>query len=571
MKKKRSIILVILVALAVFAAAGVILFKKFAPGLTQRSMSEQYKMGKDETLIIVDGEMLEQKGKLVSSSVYVPLEIATNTMNKRIYWDDNESILSLVTTGGLITVNMADSLHFSIGKQNNESPYQILYQDGDTTYVAMEFVAQYSRINYSYKENPNRIIVQADFNEAHSVAVLKDDIRLRVGPNKKYDYLLQLEKGQEILVDTKVKKENGYQKICTMDGIEGYVPEEYVTEVQEKCWTTDKMEDVFSQLKQDGTICLGWHQMSEPDDGTQMQSKTAQTKSLNVISPTWFALSDNKGNVSSIASSQYVSAAHAKGLKVWGLVNDFGENNKKLKLKKVLGRTSTRTKLINKLVTLAMQYDLDGINVDFEKVTSESAKDYLEFLRELVLVCHANDIVVSVDDYVPTASSAHYDWEEQGKVVDYVIFMAYDEHYSGSPESGSVSSLPFVKNGLETGLEYVPAERIIMAFPFYTRLWKEDSDGKLSGRPTVYGMSSAESLLQSKGASVEWEEVAGQYYGEYKEHGYKYRIWLEEETSLEKKMELAFSQQVAGIAFWKLGFERPVTWTTIGKCISKEE
>lgn len=571
MKKKLTVIFILFVILALFAAVGMIVFKKFAPSFTQRPMSEQYKIGKEETLLIVNGRPVAERGKLVSGVVYVPVEIAVVYMNERIYWDDKEDVLCLATSGGLITVNMADSLHYTLGKETKEMPYQVLYQDGEITYVAMEFVAQYSRINYSYMQEPNRILVQSDFESSNTFAVLADDIRLRVGPNKKYDYLLELKKAKEVLVDTSSKAENGYQKIFTLEGIEGYVPEEYLTQKEDKPWTTEKQEDIFPQIKMDKTICLGWHQMTGVVGSADLQLKTSQAASLNVISPTWFALSDNKGNISSLASTDYVTAAHAKGMKVWGLVNDFDEKKNNINIKKILGRTSVRTNLVNNLVTTAMNYNLDGINVDFEKITEKTAPAYLEFLRELVLACHANNIVVSVDDYLPTESSSFYDWAEQGKVVDYVIFMAYDEHYSGSKESGSVSSLPFVKNGVELGLKYIPAERVVVALPFYTRLWKETKKGKLASRPEVYGMSSAESLLQSHGVNPEWDEDTGQYYAEYKADNHKYRIWLEEETSLEKKLEVVFNNKAAGAAFWKLGFERPVTWTTIAKYIQKQE
>ena len=236
-----------------------------------------------------------------------------------------------------------------------------------------------------------------------------------------------------------------------------------------------------------------------------------------------------------------------------------------------MGRTSVRANLINNLVTTAMKYDLDGINIDFEKITKASAPGYLEFLRELVLRCHANDIVVSVDDYIPTESSAFYNWKEQGRVVDYVIFMAYDEHYAGGGESGSVSSLPFVKEGIERGLENIPKERVVAALPFYTRLWKETQKGdEVEVAPAgAYGMSSAESVLQSNQVSPNWDDTTGQYYAEFEADGSTYKIWLEEETSLDKKIETVFSMDVAGVAFWKLGFERAVTWGTIAKYIQK--
>lgn len=565
MKKRITVVLIILAIIGILGAAGVIVYKKFAPSTTKRPMSEQYKLSSEESLIILNGKPVEEKGRLINGNVYVPVSLATSRLNERIYWDDREDILSLATTGGLISVNAADSLRYTAGGENREMAFQILYQDGDVTYVAMDFVSQYSRINYSWQQEPNRIIAQADFEQMNTFAVLADDIRLRVGPNKKYDYLMELSKGQEVLVDTEASPENEYQRILTLDGIAGYVPVEYLTEKTEKAWQTDKQEETFAQMPLGENVCLGWHQMTGIVGSTELEARVGQAGSLNVISPTWFALSDNKGNFSSLANEDYVNAAHAKGLKVWGLVNDF---NKKISLKKILGRTSVRAKLVQNLVTAAKKYSLDGINIDFEKITKESAPAYLEFLRELVLQCHANNLVVSVDDYLPTDSSAFYNWAEQGRVVDYVIFMAYDEHYAGSKKSGSVSSLPFVESGVDLGLQYIPKERIVVALPFYTRLWKETKkNGKKEVTSGAYGMSAAESVLQSNGVTSSWDEATSQYYAEFKSEGSRYKIWLEEETSLEKKLQAVMSRQVAGVAFWKLGFERPVTWTTIAKFV----
>lgn len=564
MKNKVTVILIITAIVGILAAAGVILFKKFAPSYTQRPMSEQYKLGENEALVVLNGKLSEEKGRIIDGKVYVPVSLAVNAMNGRIYWDDKESILSLATSAGLITVNASDSMHYMIGKQSEEMGFQLLYEDGDVTYIAMDFVGKHSRINYEWAEDPNRVIVQSDFQQVNVFAALADDVRLRVGPNKKYDYLLELKGGQEVLVDTDAPPENEYQKIITLDGIEGYVPEEYVAEKIEKAWTTEKPEDVFGQLALGEKVCLGWHQMTYAGGTTDMEAKVSQAACLNVISPTWFALSDNRGNFSSLATEEYVTAAHAKGLKVWGLINDF---NTKISLKKILGRTSIRTNLVNNLVAAAIRYKLDGLNIDFEKITKETAPAYLEFLRELVLQCHANGITVSVDDYLPTEGTSYYDWAEQGRIADYVIFMAYDEHYAGSKTCGSVSSLPFVNDGVDLGLKYVPKERTVVALPFYTRRWKTKKDNKVEGKPEVYGMNSAEVMLQNNEAAKTWDEETSQYYSEFEYQGFTYKIWLEEETSLDKKLETVFAKEVAGAAFWKLGFERPVTWTTIAKYI----
>jgi spore germination protein YaaH len=305
--------------------------------------------------------------------------------------------------------------------------------------------------------------------------------------------------------------------------------------------------------------------VTNEDTAAVLYSGVEQAEAMNVISPTLFSLSDSKGNFSSLADNGYVTQAHEKGLQVWGLVDDF---SKKIDLSVILGTTSIRTKLVNGLVGAAIQYDLDGINIDFENVKAENADAFLEFLRELVLKCHANDIIVSVDAYTPANYNAYYDLEEQGRVVDYVILMAYDEHYAGSEESGSVSSLSFVKSGVKSILEEVPAERVVVALPFYTRLWHEKKTKTgTTVTSTAYGMSGAESVLRANDVTAKWDKKTGQYYAKFKGDNGTYKIWLEEETSLKKKLEAVTSNQVAGVAFWKLGFERAATWLMIAEAL----
>lgn len=571
MKNKANLIFGIVIAVVLVAATGAILFKKFSPSFTQRTMEEQYKdMAKEEVLICLDGFPMEEKGKIIGDAMYMPLDVVIDRMNQRFYWDSKEQILSFVSpVRGLVTVS-ANTTSYTVGKENREMENQILYVDGDTIYISVAFydemVQEKSTLKWESKgEAPNRILLNTDYESTHMEAKLSEKTRLRVGPNKKYDYLLELEKNQKVIVDRDTPAENEYQKVLTTDGIEGYVPTEILSEKTETTWKRQKEEETFSQKGIGTTVCLGWHQMTQNVGAQELESKVAVAGSLNVVSPTWFALNDNKGNFSSLANEEYVTAAHAKGLKVWGLINDF---DKKISLKKILGRTSIRSRLVNNIVSTAMRYKLDGINIDFEKITKETAPAYLEFLRELTLVCHANEITVTVDDYLPTDGTSYYDWKEQGKVVDYVIFMAYDEHYAGSEESGSVSSLPFVENGVDKGLQYIPAEKTVVALPFYTRLWREVKDGEdVKVTSSAYGMSSAESVLQSNGAAPKWDDETSQYYAEFKADGSKYRIWLEEETSLSKKLETVMAKKVAGVAFWKLGFERMVTWSTIEKYV----
>lgn len=563
MNKQKKLVLasMILAAVLVLLLAVMAIYKYIAPSNEKKDLNTVFKLGKSEVALILDGKRQETKGITVDKEIYVPADIAAKAMDQRIYVDKQEGILSYVTSKGVIQAK-TDAVSYQIMKETKETEKPILIKKDKNYYVSLTFIGEHASCYYKAYTSPSRLFIMSDRTKKYTFAVLDSDTRLRSGPGKKYPYLAEMPENSRVIVETGTKQENEYMAVTMEDGVTGYIPVDRVTKKEENVWKFDKTPESFEQKSVGKTICLGWHQMTA--NISSMPASLSWASSMNVLSPTWFALSDNKGNYTSLANTEYVNQAHAKGLQVWGLINDFGvaDKNKKLKLSKILGVTSTRTKLINSLVGTAIQYDMDGINVDFENVTKDTAAAYLEFLRELTVKCHVNDLIVSVDNYAPANYNSYYDLAEQGRIVDYVILMAYDEHWSGGGESGSVSSLGFVKKGVEDMLAKVPKERMVTALPFFTRLWKEGKSKKATS-PSAYGMSSAESLLRSHDTSPEWDDKTGQYYAQYKSGGFTYKIWLEEETSLKKKLGVVKKEKAAGVAFWKLGFERAATWTMI--------
>lgn len=573
MGKRKKVILaaVIIAIILVMILAAAAIYKMVAPSNVKKELNSVFELKENEVALIIDDAVREERGYKIDGETYVPAAVASDYMDERIFVDDTEEVLSYASADGLIQAEVGE-VSYRKDRNREESKAPFLIKQGDSLYVAMTFIQEHASCYLKEYSSPDRIVVMSDRTKAYTFGTLNSNTRLRTGPGKKYPYLVEITEGSRVFIEKSIQQENEYMAITTEDGITGYVPIERVEKGEEAAWKFDKQPASFEQNAMDGTVCLAWHQVTNDASSASLPGGIGDATPMNVLSVTWFALSDNKGNYTSLANSSYVAQAHAANRKVWGLINDFGESMKgeKLKLGKILGTTSIRTKLVNALVASAIQYDLDGLNIDFEFVTADSADAYLEFLRELTLKCHANGIVVSVDNYNPADYNAFYNLEEQGRVVDYVILMAYDEHYRGGGKSGSVSSLGFVQNGVETAVAKVPKERIITALPFYTRLWKEvktKSGEKKVTSPGAYGMSAAESLLRENGASSKWDEKTGQYYAQYKKDGATYKIWLEEETSLEKKIEVVKKCDVAGVAFWKLGFERAVTWKTIAEAL----
>ena len=277
---------------------------------------------------------------------------------------------------------------------------------------------------------------------------------------------------------------------------------------------------------------------------------------LNVISPTWFTVADIEGNITSLASAAYVQQAHDAGVEVWGLIDNF---TAEVSTTDTLSQLSSRQNMIQQLIQSATSVGLDGINVDFETLSEDAGPHFLEFLRELSIECHKNNLVLSVDNPVPEDFTSHYDRREQGLVVDYIVIMGYDEHYVGS-DAGSVASLPWVEKGVQDTIAEAPAERTVLAIPFYTRLWKT-TGGALTSE--AIGMDEAQNVLTENGVEAVWDGSVSQNYATFEKDNSTYQIWLEDAQSIAEKVKLIPKYNLAGVAQWKLGFENSSIWQTI--------
>lgn len=351
----------------------------------------------------------------------------------------------------------------------------------------------------------------------------------------------------------------------TEDGYIGYIREKALRAEAKEIVDTAFVEPEYSSLKKDYTINLAWHQVTNKAANDSVLSKLADSKGLTTISPTWFFIKNDDGDIESLASESYVNYCHQNGVEVWGLVENITYRDQ-FNVAAVLNRTSSRQNLVSQLIAQAIRYKLDGINVDIEALPGEASEGFVEFIRELSIMCRRNHIILSVDNYVPMAYNEGYNRKEQGIVADYVIIMGYDEHFAGSEEAGSVASIGYVRAGIENTLKDVPADKVINAVPFYTRLWCTDNEGKLSS--SAVGMSSAAKSVEKNNAEPQWLEDAGQYYAEFSNSDGFYQIWMEEERSIEEKAKLIKEYNLAGIASWRMGYEKKEIWDVLLKYVN---
>lgn len=563
--KRPEILGTIIAFIIILVVIGAAVVKKYMPSKEVMDLTEYYKLDKDEVLIIMQDKIYDQKALLKNGKVYLDYNTVTDMLNKRFYWDDNEKILSYTTPSEVIRTDL-DSNFYYVNGEKEKTDYPVVTMKGNTVYIAAKFVKQYSDMRYKYYENPNRLVIEYKWGD-YLYSDVKKDTKLRVEPSVKGDILVDLKAGQRLLyVDTSEGVNNGFCKVMTEDGIIGYARKKSLDETYYDTVKSNYKAPEYTSIKEKEPIKLVWHQVTNQDANGNLEKLLNRTEGVTVVSPTWFKITDNSGSIDSLGNKYYVERAHSLGVKVWALVDDFSTE---VSMYELLSHTSNREKLIQNLMEEAERLGLDGINIDFEKITEDTGIHYIQFIRELSVRCRKNGIVLSIDSYVPSNYTAHYDRKEQGIVADYVIIMAYDEHHSGSDESGSVSSIDFVNNAIKNVLEAVPKEKVIIGIPFYTRLWKETTDKQENVTVTseAYGMGSAQDLLADKGLKPTWDEKTGQYYCEFEKDGSTYKIWLEEEKSIELKLKSISQADLAGIAGWKLGLEKEDIWDIINKYI----
>ena len=532
-------LLIVLVSLIGGAVYGI---NKLIPTSKQMDLTEYYGQNADgEASLVVGTQKLEQKALISGDEVYIPLDVVNGYLNQRYYWDSaNKKILYATPTS--LTEEAA-----------SDQPGGNVWLKESTVYLKLDYVKKYTDIDsYIYKD-PARIAIQYKFSNVQTVTVKKDTvIRYRGGIKSKI-----LTKTAKDTVLRLMNEGEDWDQVATDDGYIGYIQKKKVSAADTTDYKRSFKAEAYSYFTMDEPVNLAWHQVTSTDANNYFADTTQNMTGVNVISPTWFSVSDNDGNVSSLASGEYVMQAHEKGLKVWGLVDNFSEN---MSTTTVLSNTAARQNLENQLVTYALKAGLDGINVDFESLSEDVGIHFLQFLRELSIQCHENNLVLSVDNPVPEDFTSHYDRAEQGKVVDYVIIMGYDEHYVGS-DAGSVASLPWVEQGVKDTLAEVPAKRTILAIPFYTRLWKTTDGGALTSE--AIGMDQAQQAISDNGAETYWDKTTSQNYGTYEGDGATYQIWLEDSKSIAEKVKLIPKYKLAGVAEWKLGLERNSVWDLI--------
>lgn len=579
-KRNLGIKIALLIILVIAAVVGAFLWKRYSPSDEEYDRNAYFGIEQEGQLAItVDNQVVEPLGMIADGKAYIQYEIVRDHINSRFYWDPNENTLLYTLPTDMVSVEVG-SKDYSVSNEKQSEDYVILRTDGSTAYIALDFIQQYTNIDYEVYDDPSRVMIVTDWGET-TVAEVRRDTQVRYQGGVKSPILTQISKGDEVTI---VEREENWKKVRTKDGFIGYVKNSALRDEETKEISRDFEEQEFTNISKDYTINMVWHNVTNSDANSGVLEMIAQTKGLTTIAPTWFHVADTDANLTSIASTEYVNYAHQSNIEVWAAIRDFdGGIDSYEESYEVLSHTSKRTKLINQLISEALRVGIDGINVDFERISEDCGEHFIQFIRELSVRCRQNGLVLSVDNYVPMGYNMQYDRKEQGIVADYVVIMGYDEHYAGSPEAGPVSSYDFVKNGIEATLEEVPAEKVISGIPFFTRLWQEtpkteeeiataagtdEAEYTTNVTSEALGMTAAADTVAQAGVTATWDEDAQQNYATWEVEGVTYKIWLEDAESIEPKLKLMKENGLAGTAAWALGQESSDIWTLIQQYVN---
>lgn len=547
------IFFVFLLAIAGFGAYYYV--KKYMPTKERADLNSYFSVSGDNVEIylnhekVKDGEQLTL-GRMRDGEVYLPYGFVVKNLNIRFYYDDTEKNLRYALPDKLLL--------FTDGEKGEDGKVDF-FTEGKSIFISLSLIEKHTAVlNRSYTDTEHkRVFLENEFKPA-TVASLKKKEAVRVQGGVKSPILTDLEEGSKVIILEKMEK---WSKVETEDGFIGYLRNSRLNEPTSEERSSDFKDPEYSHKNLgEGTYpVLAFHQITNAESNQGLQTLLPNASGVNILAPTWYVMKDEEGNLTSYSDASYVELAHSTGRKVFATVNNFDAG--KINLKTLLSNGTKRTKLIDALISDMKGKGIDGINVDIELLPEKAARDYLQFMRELSIACRKNDLYLSVDCYVPFPYNAYYNIKELGTICDYVVIMCYDEHYAGSEEAGSVSSLSYVSRGIEETAAVMDKDRIIIALPFYTRVWITDKSGKL--RSEALSIKSAKEWITEKNVSLEWLSDIGQNYGSMQDGDEKKEIWMEDEKSMEEKMKLLHENGIQGVAAWKLGQEPEGFWSIL--------
>ncbi|MCR4655665.1 MAG: SH3 domain-containing protein [Lachnospiraceae bacterium] len=593
-RKKRGHILskilppfiaIALIAAVVFWGLKTGLFDSFSYSTKEEDLFAYFGASDNDTaVVVVNGEPTEGRIRVVNGHLYMPYTDIKSLYTDRFFYEISENSVKYTTEADTtVTVvgengytnasGMVSTDHAPVIKEGSGEEEQLL--------MSLDYLKLFINMSanlFGGNGEPYRAEIKTAWGNKNTASVTKDHA-LRTGEDKKSNILKELKEGDTVTVLDEGDASGDWMRVQTEDLISGYAEKRYIGTVSETAETpvNDVPEERFTSLTSDTPIVLMWHSIAGAAGNDTIYSALEGTRGIDVLAPTWFSVAGADGTVSSIASADYVNTAHSRGIKVWAAFDDFNSDIS-VSMYELLNDPARRASMISSVISKAGEAGVDGINVDFERISQDSGEAFIQFIRELSIECHKNGLVVSVDNYVPRAYNTFYHRKEQGIFTDYVIIMGYDETYAGSAKAGSVASINYVKEGIEETIKEVPNYKVINGLPFYTRVWEETpkTDEEIaasdaSGEFIPYNLSvlatpslkQEEELLANYHAVPTWDQTTMQNYATWSIGEKTYEVWLEDAASLTAKLEFMKAFELGGAAGWEISLAAPYVWDVL--------
>lgn len=486
--------------------------------------------------------------------VYVSKPDIYNFFDNTIIYDEKYN--QVVTTSSTKIASLPiDSKQIQVNSSNTTIKAGAIILD-EVAYVPISELDEVYNIKTTYVESEDLVYIDS-LDREQQTATLKKDSSIKYKPTIISATLAKAKQGDTLTIANRsdYPVPNGWTRVRTENGTLGYIQTGKLNEFKT---IREKAEE---KAKIEGPISLAWDYYSEY---VSAPTRTGKITGVNVVSPSFFYMTkysttniyENVGN----EGIAYVNWAHGNGYQVWPMFT----NSNMSETSKMLSDYKSRENVINQIIKYIKQYNLDGINIDFEGMYETDKDNFSRLLIEIRPRLNEIGAVLSVDVTAPDGApewSLCYDRYTIGKVADYVMFMAYDQYGVSATKAGTTAGHNWVEANLKKflGQEEVKAEKIILGIPFYTRVWKENNGNVTSN---VVNIGNVNNVIPSN-ATKTWDEDLQQYYVEYKKGGETYKIWVEDEKSIEAKLDLVSKYNLGGAAYWEYDRATNSIWNLI--------
>jgi len=539
--------------------------------------------------ITFDGTLIREGTAPIieDGETFLPVSFLRTFVDPFLFWDESAGVFFASTRREML--EFVPGQHtFTVNGSTRPLNTPIRMVDGEV-FLPADLVTGLYSLSISYAPEFSMVIITTNDGYAEFAEVTAQTANVRFRPDVRAPIMETLPMGSRLLLTLPLahpvslcsitsnpapemwEVSEGFVRVRTENGLLGYIAVEDIStsfEILEA--RTPILGHFIDNMTHEpgnwtgGKINLVW-EAAHNQTANQNRMEIPFHSSVTVVSPTWFEFNAETLGLTSVASQNYINWANQQGVIVWPKV--FDVNNATARA--ILMNRTARQNVINQLVQAVDHYNLAGLNIDIEHLLSGAEGPYkIQFLRELSVAMADRDVVLSAAVLIPHISTTLYRRYLIGLTVDFVMLMSYDEHWSTSPTSGPVASMPWVNNAINNMLQEIPAEKLLLGLPFFNRVWTETALGEVINS-RAWDMPFTRNFFEERGVEWEWDAEAGSYYGEITElqdgQTVIHRVWLEDERSIATKMQIFSTYDLAGVASWRRGFESPGVWNVIGR------